>query len=189
MIGRTVTARVARPGQGAQEASPVRPAPRTALSQRAGAVLPVLDRQPLNAVDSLLWRANHFCGDRLVRGGWPTVRMLLGSIDGDSWPWTGVSLDTGTCYRWIQVLGTPDRMTVEVGSPEQVWRVGWAGRPCGQRVELPLPCQWWVTWVWENQLLTADQAFAVARAYLRTGHLDGVFWSLEILAERRHRGL
>ena len=140
-----------------------------------------------DAEHELWWRADHTDGERLVRGGWSTVRMLLGSVDGNQWPWTGITLDTESATRWAQVLGTPQKLTLEIGSGNDFWRLGHAHQPPGHPIEMPPGCQWWVTWVWSHQIFTADEAYGVTRQYLTTGLVDAGSWSMEELHETRHR--
>lgn len=135
----------------------------------------------------LWWRANHTNDELPVLGGWLTVRMLIGSIDGNQWPWTGITLDTSTTSRWAQVLGTPQKLTLEIGSADEFWRVGHAHRLHGSPIEMPTECQWWVTWIWANQTFTADEAYRIARHYLLTGLVDPGLWTTELLHETKHR--
>lgn len=135
---------------------------------------------------TLWWNANHHYTKQPVRGGWPTVRLLIGSVDGNGWPWTTVEYRTDHAYRWIQVLGTPDRMTLEVGGDGDVYRVGHAGQDRGARVPMPPECQWWVPAIWTTQTLTADEAYQIARPYLACGLLPEEC-SLEEILYRLHR--
>jgi hypothetical protein len=114
----------------------------------ATVALPVLEFAPLTVVvnePQLFWVANHIRVCQPVRGGWPAVRMLIGSVDGDQWPWTRIEMDTEEIYRWVQVLGTPESMTVEIGGGEYAFRIGRAHVSPGAPVVLPLECQWWVS--------------------------------------------
>ena len=134
----------------------------------------------------LWWNANHQGVVQPVRGGWLTVRLLIGSVDGVGWPWTAIEYRTDHAYRWIQVLGTPDRMTLEVGGGKSAYRVGRAAQPRGARASMPQECQWWVLAVWDNQTFTADEAYQIARTYLSRGLLADK-WSLEEILYLRHR--
>lgn len=123
---------------------------------------------------------------RPVLGGWPSVGLLIGSVDGAGWPWTTIEYRTDQAYRWIQVLGTPDWMTLEVGGGRNVYRGGHAGQQRGARVSMPPECRWWVPVVWENQTFTAGEAYQIARPYLLCGPLPGAC-SLEETLYLRHR--
>lgn len=134
----------------------------------------------------LWWNANHHYAKERVRGGWPTVRLLIGSVDGAGWPWTTIEYRTDRAYRWIQVLGTPTCMTLELGGGRNVYRVGRAAQARGARVPMPQECQWWVVAVWDNQIFTADEAYRIARTYLARALLADE-WSLEEIFYLRHR--
>ncbi len=151
--------------------------------------LPAPEFAPLTVAaqePQLFWAANHTQAVQPVRGGWPTVRMLIGSIDGDGWPWTKIEVDTDHIYRWVQVLGTPESMTVEIGGGDDAFRIGRARAPRGAPVVLPRECQWWVPVVWEHQIFTADEAALITREYLTNGGLSRHF-DLELVTSRRHR--
>ncbi len=171
-------------------ASPEAP-PETVAATRPGrGTLLVLDPQPVDLAEAsseLWWRADHTDGELPVCGGWPTVRMLIGSVDGHEWPWTGITLNTPDVYRWVQVLGTAHKMTLEIGDTTNFWRIGHAHQPHGNPVEMPPKCQWWVTWVWANQTFTANEAYTIARRYLSTGLIDSSTCSMETLNETKHR--
>jgi hypothetical protein len=155
----------------------------------ATVTLPALEFTPLTVAaqePQLFWAANHTRVVQPVRGGWPTVRMLIGSIDGDQWPWTKIELDTDDIYRWVQVLGTPESMTVEIGGGDDAFRVGRARTPRGTPVVLPRECQWWVPIIWEHQTFTADEAIIVTREYLVNGWLSRHF-DLELVTSTRNR--
>ena len=152
--------------------------------------LPALEFAPLIVAaqePELFWVANHTHVVQPVRGGWPTVRMLIGSIDGDQWPWTRIVVDTDDVYRWVQVLGTPESMTVEIGGGDDAFRIGRASTPRGAPVILPLECQWWVPVVWERQIFTADEATLITREYLTSGVLPHHF-DLELVTSTSNRG-
>jgi len=155
----------------------------------ATVAVPVLEFAPMTVAaqePALFWDANHTQVAQPVRGGWPTVRMLIGSIDGDQWPWTRIVVDTDDIYRWVQVLGTPESMTVEVGGGDDAFRIGRAGATCGAPVVLPRECQWWVPVVWEHQIFTADEAALIAQEYLTSGVLSRHF-ELELVESTRNR--
>ena len=155
----------------------------------ATSALPALEFAPLTIAaqePELFWAANHTQVVQPVRGGWPTVRMLIGSIDGDQWPWTRIEVDTDDIYRWVQVLGTSERMTVEIGGGDDAFRIGRARTPRGAPVVLPFECQWWVPVVWERQIFTADEATRVTREYLTNGWLSCHF-DLELVTSTRNR--
>ena len=119
-------------------------------------------------------------------GGWPTVRLLIGSIDGDGWPWTRIEVDTDDIYRWVQVLGTSEGMTVEIGGGDDAFRIGHVRAVRGAPVVLPRECQWWVPIIWEHQTFTADEAALIAREYLISGVLSRHF-DLELVKSTRNR--
>jgi hypothetical protein len=121
-----------------------------------------------------------------VRGGWLTVRLLIGSVDGAGWPWTTIENRTDQTCRWIQVLGTPDRLTLEIGGDGYVYRVGHAEQGRGSRVPMPQECQWWVPAIWDNQVLTADQAYQIAKRFLSCGLLAQAC-SIEEITYLEHR--
>lgn len=153
------------------------------------AALPTLEfaPQPVAAQEpQLFWDANHTQVVQPVRGGWPTVRMLIGSIDGDQWPWTRIVVDTDDIYRWVQVLGIPESMTIEIGGGDDAFRIGRARSPRGAPVVLPRECQWWVPVVWEHQIFTADEATLIAKEYLTGGVLSRHF-DLELVTSTRNR--
>ena len=155
----------------------------------ATVALPTLEFTPLTVAaqePQLFWAANHTQVVQPVRGGWPTVRILIGSIDGDQWPWTRIELDTDDDYRWVQVLGTSESMTVEIGGGDDAFRISRAHTSRGAPVILPCECQWWVPVVWEHQTFTADEAIRVAREYLVNGWLSRHF-DLELVKSTRNR--
>lgn len=132
-----------------------------------------LDLVPIVAEEpELFWCANHTHIDLAVRGGWRTVRMLIGSVDGDRWPWTWIAGSTVRSGPWVQVLGTSEAMTVEIGGFGDVLRVGRAGAPHRARLMLPLECRHWVPQIAVNQSFTADEATAITREYLTEGWLS-----------------
>ena len=130
-------------------------------------LVPIAAEEP-----ELFWCANHTHMDLAVRGGWRTVRMLIGSLDGDWWPWTWIAASTARNGPWVQVLGTPEAMTIEIGGFGNALRVGRAGAPSGTPLVLPPECRYWVPKVEGNQSFTADEATAIAREYLTEGWLS-----------------
>jgi hypothetical protein len=151
--------------------------------------LPVLEYAPLTVAaqePELFWVANHTQVVQPVCGGWLTVRMLIGSIDGDQWPWTRILVDADEIYRWVQVLGTPESMTVEIGGEDDAFRIGHARTPRGAPVVLPRECQWWVPIVWEHQSFTADEALLITREYLTNGGVSHHF-DVELITSKKNR--
>ena len=155
----------------------------------ASAALPTLEFAPLPVAaqePQLFWAANHTQVVQPVLGGWPTVRLLVGSVDGDQWPWTRIEVDTDDIYRWVQVLGTSESMTVEIGGGDDAFRIGRARAPRGAPVVLPRECQWWVPIIWEHQTFTADEATLIAQEYLISGVLSRHF-DLELVTSKKNR--
>ena len=104
-------------------------------------------------------------------------------------PWTRIEVDTDDLYRWVQVLGTSESMTVEIGGGDDAFRIGHARAPRGAPVVLPRECQWWVPVVWEHQTFIADKAILITQKYLANGRLSRHFDSEFITSTRnRNRG-
>lgn len=119
----------------------------------------------VSTAPALRWKANHSRGWHAVEGGWAAVRVLVGAIDGDWWPWT--QIERTDSFRWFQVLGTPDRCILELGQDGHVAMVYRAdhGGPSGW-LGLPSACAWWISAVRSDEALTADEAASVGQRWL-----------------------
>lgn len=127
----------------------------------------------------LEWAANHSTGWRPVVGGWPTLRMLCGALDGAGWPWLIVdNRDTGCS---VQMLGTAEECLVEVARPGDRYRMVF--RLAGQRGgwhPLPRECRFWVAGLYDDEGFTAAEASAIAVDWLRDGRLADDFGLREV---------
>lgn len=97
-------------------------------------------------------------------GGWRQVRLLVGALDGNGWPWATIErVDTD---RWFQTLGAADACVLELGSfgatapvySSESLAFGWA--------ELPAECAYWFPAIRSDELLTADEASGVGMRWL-----------------------
>lgn len=124
--------------------------------------------------NELWWKANHTMGRyQSVADGWMGVARLLAAVDGDRWPWTCIEyVHAGEPKRWVQGLGEPKKMLLEVAfegdPPRTVFRIAHLG--LGWVRSTP-ECQWWVPSMRADEVLTADEAYLVARSFLETGLL------------------
>lgn len=110
------------------------------------------------------WSANHLQDMRLpVVTGLSQVRLLVGALDGESWPWTAIG--TGG-EAWFQVLGTRDACIIELGGNRRVMRVAHAYRPDASRHLLPAGCRWWVKTCRADEVFTADRASSIGIRHL-----------------------
>ena len=115
---------------------------------------------------ALRWRANHTSHPCPVRGGWAEARMLVGAIDGDSWPWT--CIDLGSPAPYFQVLGTAEQCLLEVGLPTPGRTVYRTGTGSNEWVGMPAGCVWWVGAIRNDETFTTTEAFDVGRRWLLT---------------------
>ncbi|MDP3951159.1 hypothetical protein [Microbacterium sp.] len=130
----------------------------------------VLSTQP-EPTPALQWEARHSGGWRDVEEGWLEVQRLIGSLNGSTWPWTGLFRADGA--RWAQVLGTADAMIVEMSAGTgEYWSLSRPG-DLGRDVEMPADCRKWVPRAFEAELWTAAEADILVQRWLRTGALRG----------------
>lgn len=122
---------------------------------------------------ALWWKANHTQGPLPVEGGWPAARVLVGAIDGASWPWTIIHTDPSP--RWFQVLGDPRQCLLELGHGPHVQMVFRHGENPRRRVPLPAGCTPWIGAINSDEAHTISVAFDIGKTWTQRGALSGAF--------------